>query len=315
MVNTPIVMISYNRPELVKLTMRNVSLANGAKEHEIFMFIDGPRSDLDKQKQDEIFNVVSEYKKKLPKLTIIRRERNYGCKENIVNAVTDVISRYRQAMIIEDDILISRTFLEYMDAALDLYREDERIWSINAYQSPYFMLPKDYSHDVYLNPVNLCWGWGTWYDRWCKIDFDLKDWPNDRENKDVIARLNKAGRQIIPMIEAQFAGRLRTWDVQCTYYVVKNGLMSIEPIYQLSKNIGFADSIDGEHCKGDMPIITRQKYYNFKPRLEKNIAKDERINNQFEWITNNKNFVTRVMRKLRRIRAVFSALNMEPENV
>ena len=167
----PIVMISYNRPDLVRLSMNNVALANGCDNHDIFMFIDGPRNEEDRIRQDEIYAIVESYKKRLSKLTIIRRERNYGCRDNIVDAISTIITKYGKAIIIEDDILISRTFLDYMDEALDFYRDDKSIWSINAYQSPNLKIPSDYPHDVYLNPINMCWGWGTWEDRWKQVDF------------------------------------------------------------------------------------------------------------------------------------------------
>ena len=77
----PIVMIAYNRPDLVRLSMKNVALANRAADHEIFMFIDGPRVEGDKVKQDAIHTIVASYQSQLPKLKIVRREKNYERKK------------------------------------------------------------------------------------------------------------------------------------------------------------------------------------------------------------------------------------------
>ncbi len=313
--HAPIVMISYNRPGLVRLSMNNVALANGSAGHDIFMFIDGPRNDEDKVKQDEIQEIVTAYQKQLPRMTIIRRESNYGCRGNIVDAISQIVSKYGKVIVIEDDILISRTFLDYMDEALSFYENDKSIWSINAYQSPNLRIPKDYPYDVYLDPVNMCWGWGTWSDRWNQVDFDLKDWEVDKGNPEIISRLNKAGRQLIGMIEAQASGRLKTWDIQCAYHVVKNGLMSIEPRYQLSKNIGFSTVAGGVHNNSDLPFISRQSYYNFRPRLVSGLSHDSRILRQFEWIGRPKNQMIRIVRKLQRIFAYFHSLNLEPREV
>ena len=314
---TPVVMISFNRADLVRLVMRNVYIANGVGDRDVFMFIDGPREGNanDLEENCKIYELMLSYQAKMPRLNVIRREKNYGCRGNIVDAVNQIITKYGQAIIIEDDILISKTFLEYMDSALEFYKGDKRIWSINAYQSPYFKVPNGYRHDIYFNPVNMCWGWGTWADRWNKVDFDLKEWGEDKDNPVLVGRLNKSGRQIVPMIDAQYSGRLNTWDIQCTYHVVKNGLMSVEPVFQLSKNIGFSAKVDGAHCKGELPIITRQKYYNFLPRLEHDLPHDERIDSQFEWIFTPKNFRTRVWRKVRRLLANFQRPNMDPEDV
>lgn len=308
----PIVMIAYNRPELVRLVIDNVSRANNVGDHMVFMFIDGPRNESDRDKQDMIQEIVESHRKWLPKLKIIRRGSNYGCRGNIVDAISRVISEYGKAIIIEDDILISRTFLDYMDEALDFYRDDKTIWSINAYQSPNLQIPKDYPYDVYLNPVNMCWGWGTWVDRWEQVDFDMKDWSTVRDDPKLIAKLNRAGRQLLGMIESQAAGILKTWDVQCAYHVVKNGLMSIEPKFQLSKNIGFSAYEGGEHNNDELPYISRQPYYNFRPRLVSGLKHDPRILRQFEWVGMHKNFCDRVLRKLKRMLAYFKPENLEP---
>ena len=309
----PVVMISYNRPDLVRMTMRNVAQAETVENRAITMYIDGPRNESDRIKQDEIERIVSGYQKELSQLRIVRREKNLGCRKNIVSAITEALDYYGRAIIVEDDILISRSFLRYMDAALEFYKNDKHIWCINAYQNPYFKVPKNYAYDIYLNPVNMCWGWGTWRDRWEEVDFDMKDWTKDRQDEDLIMRLNKAGRYIIPLLEAQYAGRLKTWDIQCTYHVVKHGYRCVEPIYQLSKNIGFGPG--GEHCDARMPFFSRQKYYNFMPRLVKNIGENEDIERQWEYLSCNKNFFDRVIRKLKREMAIFSPSNLEPVNI
>jgi len=314
-VKTPIVLIAFNRSELVRLSLRNVSLANGAADRDAFMFIDGPRNDDDAVENNKIVSIATKFKSALPRLEIIRRDHNYGCRGNIVDAISQVLSRYGQAVIIEDDILVSRTFFDYMDKALDFYNDDKSIWSINAYQNPNMRIPKDYPYDVYLNPVNMCWGWGTWADRWRGVDFDIKDWPSYRSNPAFMERLNKAGRQIAPMLDSQYNGHLKTWDVQCTYHVVKNNLMSIEPRFQLSKNIGYSSLLRGEHTNEDCPYVTRQKYYNFMPRLQAKLCHDPRIFSQYEWVGVPKNLSMRIFRKIRRMFAYVSSDNLEPLDV
>ena len=311
----PIVMIAFNRPAMLKSTLERLSQASGVEKHDIFMFVDGPRNELDAIKQKEIMNVLSYWQTKLPRIKTYQRSRNYGCRGNIVDAITQIISQYGRAIVIEDDILISRTFLEYMDRALDFYNDDKRIWSINAYQSHNVKVPRDYPYDVYLDPINMCWGWGTWYDRWREVDFDLRDWPRDRNDSVFMDKLNKVGRHLAYMIDLQYEGKLNTWDVQCTYHVVKHDLMSIEPRYQLSKNIGFSSKFKSEHCQGDRPIITRQKYYDFSPRLERDLIPDKRILHQIEWVTVPENILMRIIRKLQRIWAYTYPPHMEPLDV
>lgn len=308
--HAPVVMISYNRPDLLRMTMRNVALAHEIREHDVFMFIDGPRNEQDRSKQDEIEEIVYKHKKDISRLYVIRRDRNLGCRGNITDAITQIIDRYGRVVVVEDDILVSRTFFQYMDEALEFYEKDSRIWSINAYQQPALRVPGDYPHDVYLNPINMCWGWGTWKDRWHMVDFELTDWPERKKDVEFMRRLNHVSSTLPLMLDAQYEGKLKTWDVQCSYCTVKNGMMSVEPRYQLTKNIGHLPG--GEHCGSTFPYITRQKYYNFRPRLIPDIPVDHRIQNQFRTINLAPSLIERGWRKIIRGLAYLKSLNMEP---
>lgn len=312
---TPVVMISYNRPDLVRMTMKNVALADGASERDIFMYIDGPRNEKDKVKQNEIASIVGSYADRLPRISIIRRDHNFGCRNNIVDAITSVINRFGRAIIVEDDILVSRTFFRYMDMALDTYSDDSSIWAIDAYQHPNLKIPKNYPFDVYLSRFFMCWGWGTWANRWNAVDFEMRDWVTLKYDDKVVEKLNHAGNNLIPMVESQLAGRLKTWDVQCMYYVAKNNLFCVEPKYQLSKNIGYLPSNDGEHCNGVCPHVTRQKYYNFLPRVMKDLTIDVRIDNQFRELSVTHSIFRRAFRKFLRGLDYFKMPNMDPKEV
>ena len=90
---------------------------------------------------------------------------------------------------------------------------------------------------------------------------------------------------------------------------------SIEPKFQLSKNIGFSSNIGGEHNSRDMPYISRQPYYNYRPRLVHNLVHDSRIFQQFEWVVKPKNLKMRILRKLNRLCAYLKHKNLEPQKV
>lgn len=275
--NAPLVMFAFNRPEWLRIVLDRLVKAPGVNDRDSFMFIDGPRNDKDKVSCGQVYEHVLGYASQLPRLKIIRRDVNMGCRKNIIAGITEVVDKYGKVIVVEDDILVSDTFFAYMDQALEFYNDDKRIWSINAYQNHNMKVPRGYKLDVYLNAVNNCWGWGTWRDRWDAVDFDMSDWSALRNDEAMVAKLNAAGKFKIPMIEDQLAGRINTWDIQCTYHCVKNGLMSVEPIKRLSKNIGFSSTIESTHCKSDNPEIVSQKYYNFQPKLVKGLQPDKRI--------------------------------------
>lgn len=297
--NAPVIMFGFNRPELQSMVMERFVDCVGARDRDIFVYLDGPRNAEDRAKSDEIFQMLSGYQVScLPRMKIFRREYNFGCRENICQGITEILKRYGRAIMIEDDILVSRTFLEFMDNALEFYKDDQRIWSINGFQKFLLRIPSDYPYDVYYAYIMSAWGWATWNDRWCQVDFDMKDWPDFRSRPENIDLLNKAGLMLVPMLDRQYEGKLKTWDVQCMFHMMKNGLYSIEPRYQVSKNIGCLPN--SEHFHFVDPYMLAQKFYNFLPRLSADLILDERIMRQHLHCSFNPNLLVRLWRKMHR---------------
>lgn len=304
---TPVVMFGFNRPDIQKMSMKCYSECIGAGERDIFVFLDGPRNDADKQCSDQIETMLESYRNtQFPRMKIIRRDKNYGCRENIVQGITEVISKYGRVIIIEDDILVSKTFLKFMDAALDFYDNDHRIWCIDGFHDYTFKVPKDYKHDLYLVAyMSAAWGWATWKDRWEKVDFDMHDWPEYNKSPENVEKLDSVSYVLRHWLDAQYNGTLKTWDVQCWYHMVKNNYYAIEPRYQLSKNIGCVPK--SEHFSGTNPFMIAQKFYNYMPKLERSIELDERILRRFRHCQFNPSIAVRIWRKLWRLWVRFTA--------
>lgn len=75
----------------------------------------------------------------------------------------------------EDDLIVSRDCLNYLDKALDFYEKDKGVWSISACTPPLKKKNK-IGKDIYYAPRAESWGWGTWADRWEKVDWNIEDY-------------------------------------------------------------------------------------------------------------------------------------------
>lgn len=300
---TPVIVVGYNRAHVLKRALDNLSKCIDFAAHQIYVYLDGVR----KNREDDV-GFVSETRtmvelfcKEHPNVVVIHRSVNLGCLENIVQAISEILETHGRMMLIEDDVLVSRTFLQYMDEALSFYEDDKRIWSVNAYQCRHLHIPTDYPYDVYLNVRNWTPGWGTWRDRWASVDFDLSDWNEYKCKRENVTRIDNAGAEIRSMLERQAnnPGEFSAWDVLCTYHMIKNGLYSIEPRFSLTKNIGFG--MRAEHCVGANPTMPTQKYYNFHPKLVRDLQPSDGIVKQFRYLGVDPRFVSRLVRKLKRI--------------
>lgn len=308
----PLLLIAYKRTDTLKQTLSALKNCLGLTDRPVFAYLDGPRSVADEQGGGAVYQMFCEFKESVcPRLEIVRRERNYGCRENITQAISEVINRFGRLIIVEDDIVVSKYFLQYMDEALEFYKDDSRIWGINAWRSRFAKMPKGYPYDVYLHQRNMCWGWGTWADRWNKVDFDMKYWPEFKSDSQRMAKLKDVSFFLPSMIESQFDGHLNTWDVQCSLHVVNENLYCIEPRYCMTKNCGVA----GEHYATEDTVVSTQPFYNFKPRLVTNLEPNAAIDKSLRLADFNPSLFCRAWRKLLRILWRFGPRNDEPKGV
>ena len=90
----------------------------------------------------------------------------WGCSRNVCSAINYAFQHSQVAIILEDDIVPAKDFLNYMLWGLDTFQSDPRVITIGGYQM--LKVPPDPAlvnvaqKITWLTP----WGWATWKDRW-----------------------------------------------------------------------------------------------------------------------------------------------------
>ena len=59
-------------------------------------------------------------------LSYIIRKKNFGLAKNIVSGINYVFKENDKAIILEDDIIVSPFFLNYMNKNLNIYKNDKK---------------------------------------------------------------------------------------------------------------------------------------------------------------------------------------------
>ena len=111
---------------------------------------------------------------------------NKGLACSIIDGVTKIVNDYEKIIVLEDDLITTPNFLNFMNQALHFYITDATIFSISGYTLNLPSLPS-YSKDFYLGYRGSSWGWGTWKDRWDEVDWEIKDY--DKFKIDPLAQL------------------------------------------------------------------------------------------------------------------------------
>ncbi len=240
----PIVLFVYKRrwhtQQVVEALLRNPE----AKESELFIYSDGPKpgAEEDVRRLREYLRSIRGFKS----VEIIERETNYGLAKNIIDGVTTVVNRYGRVIVIEDDIVVSPGFLCYMNKALTLYEDNEKVAGVAGYMYP-LKKWKDLPETFFLRKMD-CWGWGTWKRAWKLYNPDAEYLfqelakRKDKKKFDWGSFFPYYSR----MLMHQKKGKINSWAVRWYATVFLNDMFFLYPRQSLVRNIG-CDST-GTHC-------------------------------------------------------------------
>ncbi|THB66153.1 MAG: glycosyltransferase [Gammaproteobacteria bacterium] len=294
----PIVLFVYNRPDHTKKTIEALSNNKASSDSNLFIFSDGPKTISDKVAVDEVRNCLKNITG-FKSVNIIERAENIGLANNVIQGVTEIVQTYGKVIVLEDDIVASPVFIEYMNSLLSNFESRTDIFSVTGYNFPSttMKIPNNYKEDLYLSYRAMSWGWGTWKDRWQKVDWNVRDFQTLKNDKIKINQFNKGGDDLFPMLQRQMLGEINSWAIRFCYAHFVNKSYCIYPVKPYVKNIGFDGS--GVHCNSK----SGYKYYSDilaadLPAVNKNIEPNEHIFKAFHFVYGN-SFLTKVIKLMR----------------
>jgi len=170
---SPIVLFVYNSPEHTKRTVESLLKNTLASESRLIIFSDGAKNDSDSQKVQTGRDYIKTIKG-FDSTEIVIRDKNLGLADSVITGLAEVFKQNDRVIVMEDDIITSPSFLSFMNKALAFYQDKKRIYSILGYPYP-IKIPNQYQKDVFISFRTSSWGWGTWKDRWEKVDWGVKD--------------------------------------------------------------------------------------------------------------------------------------------
>ena len=170
----PIVLFTYNRADHTKQAVESLLKNEEAKDSDLFIFSDGPKNEKAKKGVEENRAYIKTLSNSPLKgegfrsVTIVEREKNWGLANSLIAGITEIVNKYGRVIVVEDDLILSPYFLQYMNEALEKYKDMDNVGAISAYvptSSP--NLPKTY----FLRYFH-CWGWATWKRSWELLELD-----------------------------------------------------------------------------------------------------------------------------------------------
>lgn len=234
---SPILLFTYKRLDSLKRTIEALQQNYGAKESELFIFSDGAKTPEDKHAINGVRNFIKTING-FKNIYISEANENKGLANSIIDGVTRVIKDYGKVIVLEDDLLTATNFLSFMNQSLEYYKNHQNVFSISGYS---YEIKVDNVKDVYFTRRGSSWGWGTWKDRWEKVNWEVQDYNYFKKSPTQRRAFNQMGSDLSSMLKRQMDGKMNSWAIRWCYHQFKHNLYSVYPIVSRVRNIGFGD--------------------------------------------------------------------------
>lgn len=247
---TPLALFTYNRPYHTRRALESLTRCNRIEECKIFIYCDGPKHSDDMNNIIASQQVVQNFAEKLG-ANIIIQEKNIGLAHSIVSGVSDLCERFGRVIVIEDDLVVSPSFIDYMLQALDRYQDEEHVYQISG-----FLFPIDASkhQDTFFLPFITTWGWATWNRAWKSFDWNATGYEKLFSDKKMSKQFNLDNSYpYCDMLLDRFSGKNESWGILWWYAVFSVGGLVLYPGRTLVNNCGFDGT--GTHCGNSIEYI------------------------------------------------------------
>ncbi len=217
-------------------------------------------------------------------IRISRSKLNLGLSKSIKSGITKTLSEFSKVIVLEDDIVVSKFFLEFMNEGLDHYEHENSVASIHGYLYP---LKKKFEKPFFIRGSD-CWGWATWKRAWELYNDDGEELYNlisTQNLQDYFDFHGKGG--YMKMLKDQTMGLNDSWAVKWYASTFLEQKLTLYPNTSLVENIGFdgtgyhsnltnsystelsGSRIDAKHIPIEENQIARREFETFFNSLSK----------------------------------------------
>ena len=254
--NTPILIITFNRPDFLK---KIISVLEKIKPKKIYFKIDGPRQG-NKNDEKQILKtkkIINKIQWKCKKI-VFESKKNLGSRDNPTRGIDWLFSHEKRGIILEDDCIPNKSFFKYCEELLKKYENNNKISMISGRNN----LERTDLRSSYYFTFGNTWGWATWRRAWKFNDVKLKNWNNKKLRKNFYKNLKD-----YPIFYEILKDRcdkikknkiISAWDYQWFFSSISRNMLGVIPRVNLVKNIGFDKR--STHTKNNNKIHSIKSY-------------------------------------------------------
>ncbi len=238
----PVVLFVYNRPYHLARVLESLRQNPEARDTSLIVFSDGPRDERDRVAVEAVRGVVHEARG-FGTVQVCSSPINRGLSRSIIHGVTEVLQQHDRVIVLEDDLVVSPSFLGFMNRGLQEFAADERVAAVHAYMYPI----RDRLPDVFFLPMTDCLGWGTWRRAWALFEPDGKVLLDRIHRQGLAHEFDLGGAYpFVRMLRRQVEGKNDSWAIRWYASMFLAGKLGLFPGRSYVNHIGGDGS--GTHC-------------------------------------------------------------------
>lgn len=256
----PVLITTLNRYEHFKRCLDSLERCTGADKTDVYIGLDYPPSEkyVDGWKKIDAYLKEKEKSNSFRNLYVRRRDHNCGVGKTGSNSgllyveIKDITDRFISS---EDDNEFSPCFLEYLNKALEKYKDDERVVCVCGYS------PFDYDgkENIYFAHQMFAWGYGRWIGKMKKtVNFrNLEFMEKALKSIKASLKIYRYRPIILNRVMDQVIQKKRYGDVSYTCFCLLKDRYCIYPSESLVRNWGYDGT--GVHCKKTDESFVKRK--------------------------------------------------------
>lgn len=254
MIVYPVIIATLCRFEHFKKCVDSLSKCTLANQTELVIGLDYPLKESHRFGYDKIVSYIDNISG-FKTVTILKTDVNIGASQNFKRLYEYAYSKYDAVIMTEDDNIFSPCFLEFMNKALNKYKNEDKVLSVSGYTAlTYYNRSKNrliLTYDV------SAWGTGYW-----KHKSDVYFNKNRSYYISIVSNFRSMLKiymvypRLLSMLLYMLKNNLRWGDTEKTTYNIINHAFQLRPSMSYVRNIGQDGS--GLHSGMDNDIMNQE---------------------------------------------------------
>lgn len=234
----PIAVFTFNRLEHLKKTIESLSRNILAIESDLFIFSDGPKYENDLTKVNEVRKYLLQITG-FKSVNLVFSEVNLGLSKSVTQGISHVLKSYDNIIVLEDDLITSECFLEYMNNALNVYKDEIQVCEIMGYSFVGKYIDSNKLGSTFFLRGGDSLGWGTWKRAWQFYEENAQILISEIYDCGLVHLFNKEGsHDFLSMLIMQSKGQIDSWAIRWYASTFLKNMLTLYPTQSMVLHIG-----------------------------------------------------------------------------